>query len=72
MTCDFGRKNLIAVRMVEGNIVSPDIEIPDVAKKENYSLKNIGPGDLVTFDDIIVQKEGKCFRIKPFLVFTKL
>lgn len=66
------RKDMIVSRINIGKVVTPNLEYSNLPDVQNYSLYNVGPGDIITFDIILVKKEGKCFRIRSFLIYTTL
>jgi len=72
ITWDDRRKDMIVERVNYSSIVTTDLENSNISDKKNYSLKNIAPGSLITFDDILIKKDGVCYHIPPFIVYTIL
>lgn len=72
MVWDVRRKDFIVERIVNGNIVTPDIEDTGKPDRDNYSLKNIEPGVIITFEQIRIRKDGECYLIRPLLIYTIL
>ena len=60
------KKARIYQRGNKGAIVSPDINATK-SEKKSYSLKNIEPGVLLTFDCIILKKGNEYFKSTPLV-----
>lgn len=67
MTWPIKRKGVLVNRIVLGNVIKTDI-----LDNGQYSLKSIEPGSYITFDTIIIKKDGVCFKARPFIVYTIL
>ncbi len=72
MTWDVKRKDMLVSRIIIGSLVSVEIEDQNIKNKTNYSLLTIEPGSLVTFDNILVEKNGICYKAKPFIIYSVL
>ena len=72
ITWDDRRNDMIVERINLGEKIRPDIENSDLPDKNNYSLKNIAAGAMITFEYILVRKDGICYKVRPFLVYTTL
>ena len=74
MTWEINRfqKSMIVERHVKGAKVNSEIENDNNVEKADFSLSTIAPGILITFESIIVRKNGICYKIPPFLVTTVL
>lgn len=72
MTWDVKRKGMLVSRKIKGSLVSVEIEDDNVENKMNYSLHTIEPGGLITFETILIEKNGICYKVKPFIIYTVL
>jgi hypothetical protein len=55
-----------------GGLVNPGSEDLGIADRENYSLKKIIPGSILTFENFVIKKGQVCYSIPPILVYVTL
>ena len=66
------RKSSLILRKNLGSLVEPDLQDETIENKENFSLSTIEPGVLIAFDSILIEKDGVCYKAKPFIANTIL
>ncbi len=69
---DIRRKNMLVERKNYGEFVTPEFENVEVENEKLYSLKNLEPGALLSFDCIIIKKGDTYYKVSPFVINISL
>lgn len=69
---DKKRKIMLIERMNYGSLVRPEIEDAKMENRETYSLKNLEPGSLLSFDCIIIKKGDTYYKAPPIIISVSL
>ena len=72
MVWDNRRSGNLYSRPNLGGLVKPELEDPGIPNRENYSLKKIIPGSILTFEDFVIKKGLDCYSIPSTLVYVTL